>query len=125
MTARDTHGEVDRDAGSQVRVQVLDGPHAGAVVIWERPGPYLVGRAAHAQLSLVHDLAASLEHCRVELNERGCLIEDLGSRQGTRVNGRPVTRSLLNSGDVVQVGTSEFSVTLVDPPERAATAVEG
>jgi serine/threonine-protein kinase len=93
-------------------VQVLDGPHAGTVVTWDQPGPYLIGRAPHARLALLHDLVASLEHCRLEVNERGCVIQDLGSRQGTLVNGSAVSRSFLQSGDVIKVGLSRLSVTI-------------
>jgi serine/threonine-protein kinase len=106
-----------------VRVQVLDGPHAGAVVTWDRPGPYLIGRAPHAQLALLHDLVASLEHCRLEVNDRGCVIQDLGSRQGTLVNGSAVSRSFLQSGDVIKVGLSRLSVTISAAPERAETVL--
>lgn len=106
-----------------VRMQVHDGPHAGVVVTWDRPGPYLVGRAAHAQLPLVHDLLASLEHCRLEVNERGCVIQDLGSRQGTLVNGSAVTRSLLQSGDVIKIGLSRLSVTITAAAEPGETVL--
>lgn len=36
-------------------------------------------------------------------------IEDLGSTNGTQVNGRPVRRQFLKHGDVVTIGTHEFT----------------
>ena len=52
----------------------------------------------------VMDLAASRHHCRVEPVDGGFLVRDLGSRQGTFVNGRPVREHRLAEGDLMAVG---------------------
>ncbi len=98
--------------GLVLRIAVTTGPHAGTTVQWSQPGTYLIGRGSHVQLSLSNDLIVALEHCRVELREHGCVIEDLGSRQGTLVNDRPATRSLIESGDSILVGMSQLVMTL-------------
>lgn len=95
-----------------VQVEVEAGPHAGTAGAWYQRGSYLIGRAAHAHLSLAHDIVASLEHCRLEVSERGCAIHDLGSRQGTMLNGRSISQSPLKSGDVLEVGMSRLRITI-------------
>jgi serine/threonine-protein kinase len=72
---------------------------------------------------LANDLTVSVEHCRVEFGPTGCVIEHLGGRYGTTVNGRPVTRALLNEGDVIKVGTSEIRVTLDATAEPGGTVL--
>lgn len=111
------------ESGLRLRVAVTTGPHAGTIVQWNSPGQYLIGRGAHAQLSLPHDLTASIEHCRIELGEHGCVIEDLGSRQGTLVNDRPSTRSLVESGDTILVGMSQLILTLTAFDARQSTVL--
>jgi eukaryotic-like serine/threonine-protein kinase len=106
-----------------LRIAVQDGPHAGTVVDFSHAGEYLVGRNAAAHVSLVHDLLASVEHCRIELNERGCIISDLGSRQGTLVNGRAVKREFLSSGDEIKVGMSRLTVSITDPVDHGTTVI--
>src|SRR6476619_4814150 len=71
------------DGAGGVEIIVESGPHRGLVARWQAPGTYIIGRAAHAQLALVHDVAAGLEHCQVVISPGGCALRDLGGRQGT------------------------------------------
>lgn len=100
------------ESAAAIRVSVESGPHRGLAATWNQPGSYLIGRAPHAHLALVHDIVASLEHCRLEITPAGCLIRDLGSRQGTTLNGRPITESTLRSGDTLELGMSELRITM-------------
>ena len=43
-------------------------------------------------------------HARISLDGRDAVVEDLGSRNGTLVNGESVTRRVLHNGDVLQLG---------------------
>lgn len=70
-----------------------------------------MGRAARADFIVDAPLVSRL-HCRLNLDDRGRLeVEDLGSTNGTWVNGRKVKRSPLQSGDKLKVGRVEFAVT--------------
>jgi hypothetical protein len=95
-----------------VQIAVETGPHAGTVVTWQQQGSYLIGRAGHAHLALIHDIVASLEHCRLTIDEHGCLVRDLGGRQGTALNGRSISQSPVRSGDVLEVGMSRLRIKL-------------
>jgi pSer/pThr/pTyr-binding forkhead associated (FHA) protein len=71
-----------------------------------------MGRARRADFIVKAALVSRL-HCRFSLSGEGQLIvEDLGSTNGTFVNGRKVSRATLAAGDRVQVGRVEFTVGL-------------
>jgi pSer/pThr/pTyr-binding forkhead associated (FHA) protein len=58
---------------------------------------------------VIPDPAVSARHCRLSYRKGQWWIDDLGSANGTRVNGNLVTAStLLNDGDVVEVAQVKF-----------------
>ncbi|MGB1251709.1 MAG: FHA domain-containing protein [Candidatus Promineifilaceae bacterium] len=64
----------------------------------------IVGREAINDLML-NDPEVSRRHCRFILDQNGYLIEDLGSTNGTFVNGQRVTAPItLYNGDTVELG---------------------
>ena len=81
---------------------LLSGPRAGQTFPLGTEA-FSIGRHAENALQ-VPDPATSRYHCRVEPGDGGFLLRDLGSRQGTFVNGRPVREHLLEEGDLVTVG---------------------
>lgn len=69
-------------------------------------GPTVMGRSADAQIH-VRDSSMSRWHCRFEPAgdpPNVWTVVDLGSRNGTTVNGRRVQRHVLHSGDLLRVG---------------------
>jgi serine/threonine-protein kinase len=123
MSSKSVSENQNDAVGLCVRIAVETGPHAGTVVTWQRPGSYLIGRGTHTQLALPHDLTASVEHCRLEIKEHGCVIQDLGSRQGTLVDGAPQTRALVESGSTIQVGMSQLALTISAAADPEATVL--
>ena len=70
----------------------------------------VVGRGVGVDIQLEDD-SVSRRHAVFRLTEKGPVVEDLDSRNGTRVNGRPITSpSLLSLGDRVALGDSEFEL---------------
>ncbi len=64
----------------------------------------VIGRGNDATVSL-EDAEVSRNHARISRSDVGAyLLEDLGSKNGTQVNGLPITRHLLSFGDKIQVG---------------------
>jgi DNA-binding NtrC family response regulator len=58
----------------------------------------------------VTNARASSKHCRLAWDPTGWLVEDLGSKNGTFVNGSRITgRTVLHADDVLQVGRAFFS----------------
>ena len=69
-----------------------------------------MGRAARADFIVDVALVSRL-HCRFELDNRDRLdVQDLGSTNGTWVNGRKIDKAPLTSGDRIKVGRVEFAV---------------
>lgn len=71
---------------------------------------------------VIDDTEASRFHCVVEKVAAGYRVRDLGSRNGTRVNGEIVKVALLNDGDVIQVGKVEMKLRLKDASGATAAA---
>ena len=68
-----------------------------------------VGRDAGAGIRLERDEFASAQHARLEPRTDGVWIADLGSTNGTFVNGARVTNGrALRPGDVVRIGETEL-----------------
>jgi pSer/pThr/pTyr-binding forkhead associated (FHA) protein len=71
--------------------------------------PLTVGRAANNDLPLSGDEYASGRHARFEPRRDGVWLEDVGSTNGTFVNGIRVTRERkLTPGDVVRIGETDL-----------------
>ena len=68
-----------------------------------------IGRAKRADFIVDAALVSRL-HCRLTLDEAGFGVEDLGSTNGTWVNGQKIARAPLASGDTLKVGRVEFHV---------------
>jgi predicted component of type VI protein secretion system len=61
-----------------------------------------IGRSSDCDVRL-EDAAVSKHHAQVEVLGKDYVLRDLGSANGTRVNGQEVTRHLLQHGDLIQV----------------------
>ncbi|MBX7168839.1 MAG: FHA domain-containing protein, partial [Pirellulales bacterium] len=70
-----------------------------------RPPVVALGREAASDIQL-HDTEVSRQHAELRLEQQRCTIVDLGSSNGTFVNGERVDTRELTSGDHVQVGTT-------------------
>jgi predicted TIM-barrel fold metal-dependent hydrolase len=76
-----------------------------------------LGRAAPGLEPLAEDAELSRSHAAIRRDDDGTLvIEDLGSRNGTWVNGVRVQRQRLAPGDVIRVGETAFEVVVGPPP---------
>gem|GEM_PF-2859055 len=90
--------------------------------------PLLIGRDAECGIQLDHP-TVSRRHARCERNEESteaCIITDLGSTNGTYVNGgrlRELTRHVLHRGDVVRIGPHKL--TLRDGRLRTLSKADG
>ena len=57
---------------------------------------------------VINDPDISRRHCVIEKSGEGFCIHDLGSRNGTKVNGRRVQRQTLSDGDVIRIGSTKL-----------------
>jgi pSer/pThr/pTyr-binding forkhead associated (FHA) protein len=103
-------------------IRFLSGRLEGGVVPLEPGCTLIIGRQPGADLLLTEDLV-SRRHARLDHDGAEVVIEDLGSTNGTFVNGTRVDRARLREGDRVLVGESIFSLVPHDPA-RVASATE-
>jgi Protein of unknown function (DUF3662)/FHA domain len=66
-----------------------------------------VGRASDNDV-IVDDPMVSRHHCQLKLQHGAYGFTDLGSRNGSSVNGQPVTQIALGPGDVIRIGDTEI-----------------
>jgi serine/threonine-protein kinase len=117
---------VDIEPGSPLRgehgviritLTVTAGPHEGRVFSFEGHDTFVVGRSPRAQFRLsAKDRFFSRSHFLVEVNPPSCRLLDLGSRNGTYVNGRKVTAADLRHGDRIKAGRTILQVAVVTEP---------
>lgn len=75
----------------------------------------MVGRSAECDLKIVSNLVSRV-HCRITVNDEAVLVEDLGSANGTFVDGEPLTPhqpKIVNPGSKLVIGPAEFVVEYV------------
>jgi hypothetical protein len=88
----------------QVNLRVLAGPYKGRVFNFTQPDTFLIGRTDDSHLCLTEDRFFSRHHCLLEITPPHCFLRDLGSTNGTFVNGKRVAEANLKSGDQIQGG---------------------
>jgi len=81
---------------------VVDGPNTRHVL---NQGKNVIGRGSAADIK-VTDTGVSRLHSQIVVGERGAIVEDLQSTNGTFVNGRRVSSQRLTHGDVIRLGHS-------------------
>ena len=96
-----------RRRGRVARQLVVTGGALAGTRISLDARPILIGRADDSTLVLDDDYA-STRHARIAMQGDEWYVEDLGSTNGTTVNGNPVQTWQLNDGDVIRVGHSSL-----------------
>lgn len=77
-------------------------------------GITLIGRSEDCEVT-IEDPLVSRRHARIVVDGNDVTLEDLGSRNGVRLNGKPAHSSAkLADGDRVRIGTQEFVFCRVD-----------
>ena len=82
---------------------MAEGPERGRSLRLDGGEPATVGRSRTCTLAL-SDPNASKEHLRIAWEDGAWVMTDLGSSKGTRVNGKPAERVLLQPFDRIAVG---------------------
>jgi serine/threonine-protein kinase len=94
----------------RVTLRVLAGPYHGQEFVFDQHDTFLIGRSENAHLYLPEDRFFSRHHCLLEIAPPRCFLRDLGSTNGTYVNGQRVQESFLKSGDRIQGGQTVLEV---------------
>ncbi len=92
-----------RSKPSTLALQVVEGPRTGEILVIERDHAVL-GRGSEADLR-IPDASLSRMHARFDRSHDALWVTDLGSRNSTQVQGKPIQdRTRLNVGDLISMG---------------------
>jgi transcriptional regulator with GAF, ATPase, and Fis domain len=110
FAAKHSHVQVRR-----VMLRVKSGPDRGAQIQVARPR-ISVGRSGVNDLVLT-DTSVSGTHCEIVLGDRGVLLRDSGSTNGTTVNGLRIKEIWIEPGTVISCGKTDVEFLSADEVE--------
>jgi eukaryotic-like serine/threonine-protein kinase len=96
----------------QVTLRVVAGPSTGRVFTFDQHDTFLIGRSESAHFCLPNDKYFSRNHCLLEIAPPQIFLRDLGSTNGTFVNGTRTESAYLKNGDKIQGGETVINVEL-------------
>jgi len=108
----------------RIILEVLSGASAGRKTVLASGQVLRVGRTGFADFTISDDGHLSGVHFAVETDNTACYVQDLGSSNGTLLNGQPLAeRNVLRDGDEIRAGSTRFVVHAEgDAPEEAVAA---
>jgi len=102
-------------------LKFISGRYQGGEIVLPPAGELVIGRASELDLVLAEDMV-SRKHAKLAARDGTVTITDLGSTNGTFVNGEKVRRADLKLRDRILIGTSILK--LIDTSELATTSEE-
>lgn len=122
---------------ASITLTVTEGPQKGREFHFDKHDVFIFGRSVECQCALPDDPYISAHHFIIEVNPPACELRDLGSKNGTRINGarcgqrekgeaadlaaRRAQAVPLKDGDLVKAGVTEFKVAVRLPPAETQT----
>jgi hypothetical protein len=92
-------------------LKFISGKYQGGEFPMPEEGEIVIGRSSDLDMVLVEDMV-SRRHAKFIMSAGELYLQDLGSTNGSFVNGEKVTRTKLNEGDRILIGTSIIKVVL-------------
>jgi len=107
-------------------LRFISGKYQGGEFALEMNQELIIGRSSELEMVLIEDMV-SRHHAKITTTDVDIFIEDLGSTNGTFVNGEKITSCKLKEGDRILIGTSivklvfeEFDASHPPPPPMGA-----
>jgi pSer/pThr/pTyr-binding forkhead associated (FHA) protein len=97
----------------RLALRFISGKYQGGEFPLEEQREIIVGRSSDLDMVLVEEMV-SRRHARIQLVAGSVNIDDLGSTNGTFVNGERVTHAELQEGDRVLIGSNILKVVSTD-----------
>jgi pSer/pThr/pTyr-binding forkhead associated (FHA) protein len=98
-----------RVLGSRLALRFISGKYQGGEFPITEGQEIIIGRSSELDMVLVEEMV-SRRHARITLQDGVISIEDLGSTNGTFVNGEKIQKGTLKEGDRILIGTSILKV---------------
>ena len=96
----------DDDGHVRGKLKIMNGLYQNKEILINKQC-FTIGRSSDCNLSL-HDKKVSRIHAQLVESMGKEIIEDLGSSNGTLVNGHKITKKILQVGDIIQVGNTSL-----------------
>lgn len=111
----------------RVVLEVIEGPQKGKRFEFDRHETFMVGRNKRVQFCIPDDGHFSRHHLMIEVAPPKCFLKDLQSTNGTEVNGKEVSETHLNDGDLVHGGRTTMRVRIEkdEPATLPPTSKQG
>jgi pSer/pThr/pTyr-binding forkhead associated (FHA) protein len=116
-----------------IRLTVLTGPHKGNRYCFRESHGTTLGRGSGCDICFcgsAQDLCISRRHCQLTFDPPNVCVDDLGSANGTYVNGHPCAASVSDvisrqysapmaakDGDILTIGGTSLQISIIDCPE--------
>jgi pSer/pThr/pTyr-binding forkhead associated (FHA) protein len=108
----------------RLALRFISGKYQGGEFPLEEKREIIVGRSSDLDMVLVEEMV-SRRHARIQLVDGSVNIDDLGSTNGTFVNGERVTHAELQEGDRVLIGSNILKVVATDSTGPIASTMDG
>lgn len=115
----------DRVSNGDYALRFISGKYQGGEYPLPDEAEIVIGRGGELDIVLVEDMV-SRKHAKITTQEGKIMIHDLGSTNGTFVNGEKIRRARLKEGDRVLIGTSILKLisTTGRAPEEAGKNID-
>lgn len=104
---------------SVAKLRIVEGADRGKEFNLPKDGKYIIGRSMQADLQ-IFDVMASRQHAAVIVERGRALLEDLGSTNGTLLNGKEAKKLPLHSGDIITIGSTNIEFLWVTKAPKVA-----
>lgn len=115
----DSSGSHHRPSSTRLALRFISGKYQGGEFPLDELQEIVIGRSSDLDMVLVEEMV-SRRHARISLEQGVVSIEDMGSTNGTFVNGEKIQHATLQEGDRVLIGTSILK--LVAIPNEASSS---
>ena len=102
----------------QFALRFISGKYQGGEFPLRKDREIIIGRSSDLDMVLVEDMV-SRRHAKIATTDTEITISDMGSTNGTFVNGEKISTSPIREGDRILVGTSIIKMVAVDPAANA------
>lgn len=97
-------------------LRFISGKYQGGMFPLRPNREIVIGRSSDLDMVLVEDMV-SRKHAKIVTSNNRVSIQDLGSTNGTFVNGEKVKKARLREGDRILIGTSILKLVAIEPTE--------